>query len=207
MPRQVSYQFFVQPGSSDKYWSKNGANNVGTKGFAEKSYDSNTNRFAPDGSVQYNCKIEPVDGLPSGSPFWSSPPEQVKGWGSFGKDVNFLLNCTQQSEDGLNPPGGPVDWANIVKEIGGYNNVPTAGKVRSPPFQRGHCFMRLTVTSSFLGFTAGTHQSRGHSDGQQFVFVDDCHAECNLWERSSGIWDDGTASVDAGTIPIVFEFG
>ena len=100
-----------------------------------------------------------------------------------------------------------MDWAQIVKEIGGYNNVPTAGKVRSSPCQRDHCVLRLNVTLPVPGFTTGTHQSRGHSDGQQFVFVDDCHAECNLWERSSGIWDDGTTAVDAGTIPIVFEFG
>lgn len=145
---------------------------MGTKGFTEKSYDSTTNRFAPEGSVQYNCKIEPVDGLPSGSPFWSSPPEQVEGWGSFGKDVNFLLNCTQQPDSGLNPPGGPVDWANIVKEIGGYNNVPTAGKVRSCLWGWGHCFLSLTVTLPVLGCTAGTHQSRGNMDGQQFVFFD-----------------------------------
>lgn len=124
----MSYQFFIQPGTHNHYWAKNDKNFVGRDGFVKEQYTGGSETFAPDGVPQYNCSIESIEGLPSGSPFWSSPPEQVKGWGSFGRDLNFLLNCTQAG-GGTNPPNGPVDWANIIKEIGGYNNVPTAGKV------------------------------------------------------------------------------
>ena len=47
-----------------------------------------------------NCKIEPVDGLPSGSPFWSSPPEQVKGWGCLEKMSIFCSTVLSSQKMG-----------------------------------------------------------------------------------------------------------
>lgn len=195
----MSYQFFIQPGTHNHYWAKNDKNFVGHDGFVKEQYTGGSETFAPDGVPQYNCSIESIEGLPSGSPFWSSPPEQVKGWGSFGRDLNFLLNCTQTG-GGTNPPNGPVDWANIIKEIGGYNNVPTAGKV---------CFAFWGCRLCSLGpagCAAGADQPRGHAHGQQRFYTERRSFHRHLWNRAASRWVWPAAS-DAGPVPVMLERG
>ena len=151
----------MQPGTDDYYWERNGDDVLGDRGFVKKAYPTG-NQFAPDTSTQYSCAIEAIDGLPSGSPFWTAPPLETKGWGSFGKDLNFLINCTSPTGDA--PPHDMVDWPNIIKELGGYNNVPTAGKVGTKSVAGRVPIPRQSHAPA--GDAAGAHQPGQYTDGQ-----------------------------------------
>ena len=132
-----SYQFFVIPTANDKYWVQK----------AGTATDTTAKEFAPLPGLGYwepgpddkygftefsygdqvfdektlNCRIKPIAGVPSGTPFWESPPEALPNWGKFGSNItNFMLNCSGESA---------IIWPSVVMHLGGYNNKPTAGNV------------------------------------------------------------------------------
>jgi hypothetical protein len=117
-----SYQWFLYPDpSKDQHWHQvfKTASPLNGYQFFNISYTTNE-LFDPSGP---NCTLKPIDGVPSGSPFWTldTSPTAVPNWGTYGVDIrNFELDCAGQNS---------IDWARITKSLSGYGNKPTAGNV------------------------------------------------------------------------------
>lgn len=119
-----SYQWFIEAKEGDKYWKQNYFEKSTIYRFTPQSYTEENRQFHGDA---ISCTLEPIDGLKFGSPFWTEPPTPAKSatpdgtWGPFETNItNFRLNCSK---------AGAIQWANIVAQLAGYNNMPTAGNV------------------------------------------------------------------------------
>tara|TARA_B110000858_G_scaffold168595_1_gene197177 strand:- start:3646 stop:9708 length:6063 start_codon:yes stop_codon:yes gene_type:complete len=121
----LSYQWFVKPDPAKHkhYLQKFSGVTSDTPDagyeFAERHYGK-SQAFDPV-SEGLDCKVQPIDGVPFGSPFWDTPPKPEPNWGLFGLNIsNFKLNCSGENS---------IDWARLVKDLAGYNGRPTAGNV------------------------------------------------------------------------------